>query len=118
MFLDQVIHFGKYLGDQVKGRSPKELKSLIEVPYVALLNVQALSFNVNLFLFCSVFLDRVIHFGKNVGDQGKCRSQKKLRSVIEVPYVVHVKEHVLGSLTCVYMKVQVLSFNMNLIFSP
>ena len=51
VFLDQVIHFGEYLGDQVKCRSPKELKSLIEVPYVALLNVQDLSFNVNLFPF-------------------------------------------------------------------
>ena len=49
VFLDQVIHFGKYLGVQVKDRSPKEPKSLIEVPYVALLNVQNLSFNVNLF---------------------------------------------------------------------
>ena len=49
VFLDQVIHFGKHLGDQVKGRLPKEPKSFIEVPYVALLNVQALSFNVNLF---------------------------------------------------------------------
>ena len=49
MFLDQVRHLGKHLGDQVKSRSPKELKSLIEVPYVALLNVQALIFNVNLF---------------------------------------------------------------------
>ena len=48
MFLDQVIHFGEYLGDQVKGRSPKELKSLIEVPYVAHLKVQVLSFNMNL----------------------------------------------------------------------
>ena len=38
-------------------------------------------------------------------DHGKCRSQKKLKSLIEVPYVVH-------------MKVQVLNFNMNLIFSP
>ena len=39
VFLDQVIYFGKYLGDQVKGHSPKELKSLIEVPYVAHLKV-------------------------------------------------------------------------------
>ena len=28
-----------------------------------------------------------------------CRSQKKLKSLIEVPYVVHVKVHVLGSHT-------------------
>ena len=48
MFLDQVMHFGKHLGYQVRGRSPKEPKSLIEIPYVALLNVQALNFNVNL----------------------------------------------------------------------
>ena len=32
MFLDRVIRFGETLGDQVKGRSPKKLKSLIEVP--------------------------------------------------------------------------------------
>ena len=34
MFLDRVIHFGETLGDQVKGRSPKKQKSLIEVPNV------------------------------------------------------------------------------------
>ena len=49
MFLDQVIHFGKNLGDQVKGRFPKKIKSLIEVPYLAHLKVQILSFNMNLF---------------------------------------------------------------------
>ena len=48
MFLDRVIHFGKILGGQVKGRSPKELKSLIEVPNVAHLKLQVLSFNMNL----------------------------------------------------------------------
>ena len=42
MFLDQVIHFGKYLEDHVKGHSPKELKSLIEVPYVAHVKVHVL----------------------------------------------------------------------------
>ena len=41
----------------------------------------------------------------NLGDQGMCRSPKKLKSLIEVPYVVDVK-------------VQVLSFNKKLIFSP
>ena len=30
-----------------------------------------------------------------MGDQGKCRSQKKLKWLIEIPYVVHVKVHVL-----------------------
>ena len=48
MFLDQVIHFGKYLGDQVMGRSPKELKSLIEVPYVVHMKLEVLSLNMNL----------------------------------------------------------------------
>ena len=46
-----------------------------------------------------MFLDRVAHFGKNLRDQGKCRSQKKLKSLIEVHYVVHMKVHVLGSYT-------------------
>ena len=43
--------------------------------------------------------------GENLGDQVKARSPKKLKSLIDVPYVVH-------------MKVQVLCFIMNLIFSP
>ena len=44
MFPDRVIHFRKNLGDQVKSRSPKKLKSLIRVTYVAHLKVQVLSF--------------------------------------------------------------------------
>ena len=44
-------------------------------------------------------------FRENLGDQVNCRSPKKLKSLIEVPYVAHLKE-------------QVLSFNKNLIFSP
>ena len=45
MFLDRVIHFGETLGDQVKGRSPKKLKSFIEVPNVVHVKVHVLSFN-------------------------------------------------------------------------
>ena len=52
-----------------------------------------------------MFLDRVIHFGETLGDQVKGRSLKKLKSFIEVPNVVYIKEHVL-------------SFNMTLIASP
>ena len=52
-----------------------------------------------------MFLDRVSHFGKSLGDQGKCYSSKKLKSLIEVSKVVD-------------LKVQVVSFTMNLIFSP
>ena len=52
-----------------------------------------------------VFVDRVIYFGENLGEQVKGRSQKVLTSLTEVPYVAH-------------LKVQALSFNLNLIFSP
>ena len=45
MFLDRVIHFGETLGDQVKGRQPKNLESLIEVPNVVHMKVHVLSFN-------------------------------------------------------------------------
>ena len=45
VFLERVIHFGETLGDQVKGRSPKKLKSLIEVPNLVLAKVHVLSFN-------------------------------------------------------------------------
>ena len=45
VFLDRVIHFGETLGDQVNGRSPKKLESLIEVPNVVHMKVHCLSFN-------------------------------------------------------------------------
>ena len=48
---------------------------------------------------------RKIYFGENLGDLVKGRTPKKLKSLIEVPNVVHVKVHVL-------------SFNMILISSP
>ena len=75
MFLDRVVHFGENLGDQVKGRSPKKIKSLIVVLYVAHLKVQVLS-------FCSVFLDQVIHYGKKLGDFLKSFLPKRLKSLI------------------------------------
>ena len=53
----------------------------------------------------SVFLHRVIHSGETLGGQVKGRSPKKLKSLTEVPYVVHVKVHVP-------------SFNIILISSP
>ena len=56
-------------------------------------------------LLRSAFQDRVILFGKDLGDQGKCRSPKMLKLLIEVPYVGHLKE-------------QVLSFNSNLFSAP
>ena len=85
MFLDRVIHFGESLGDQVKGRYPKKLKSLIEVPNAVLLKVHVLSFNMILSDLRSVFLHRVIHFGENLGDKVRVRPPKKLKILIEVP---------------------------------
>ena len=46
MFLDRVIDFGETLGDQVKGRPPKKLESLIDVPYVVHVKVHVISFNI------------------------------------------------------------------------
>ena len=49
MSLDRVIDFGETLEDQVKGRSPKKLESLIiEGPNVVHVKVHVLSFNMNL----------------------------------------------------------------------
>ena len=46
VFLDRVIHFGETLGDQVKGRFPKKLESLFEVPNLVHMKAHVLSFNV------------------------------------------------------------------------
>ena len=78
MFLDRVIHFRETLGDQVKGRSPKKLKSLIEVTTVVHVKVQVLSFNIILTHLRSVLLHRVINFLETLGDQVNGRSPKKL----------------------------------------
>ena len=84
MFLDRVTHFRINLGGQGMCRSPKKLKSLIEVPYVVDVELHVLSFNMILFQLRSVFLHLVIRFGKKLGDQGKCCSPKKVFSLIEV----------------------------------
>ena len=80
MFPDLVIHFGETLADQVKGRFPKKLKSLIEDLYVLQLKEQAVIFNMNLSLHRSVFLDQFTNLGKNLGDQVNDRSTKKVKS--------------------------------------
>ena len=104
MFPDLVIHFGETLADQVKGRFPKTLKSLIEGLYVLQVKVQVLNFNMNFSLLRSVFLNQFTNLGKNLGDQVKDRSPKKVKSLIRLPYVAR-------------LKVPVLSFNMKLISS-
>ena len=105
MYLDRVIHFGETLGDQVKGRSPKKLKSLIGVPNVVHVKVHVLSFNMILILSisgestcfwlqydpylisvaCSYTELFFIYFGENLGDKVSVRSPKKQKNLIEVP---------------------------------
>ena len=86
-------------------RSTKKLKSLIEVPNVVHVKVHVLSFNMILVSSPLRVTRPVISFGATLGDQVKVVHQNNLKSLIEVPNVVHVKVHVL-------------SFNMILISSP
>ena len=105
MFLDRVNQFSKNLGDQVKCRSPKKLKSFIELPCVAHLKVQFANFNMNLSSSPKRDPSPSSPFRGNLGDLVKGRSPKKLKSLIEVPYIARLKVHVP-------------SFNMNLFTSP
>ena len=105
MFLDRVVHLGENLGEQVKGRPARKLKSLIEVSYVTRLNVQVLRFNMNLISSRKRVPRPSYPFRGKFGDQVKGRSAKNLKSLIVVPYVAH-------------LKIQLLSCNMNLISSP
>ena len=92
-------------GRSGKGRSPKTLESLIELPYVLRVNVYVPSFSMIL-ISSQLGVPRPSYpFWCNLGDQVKGRSPKKLNSLIEVPYVLYVKIHVL-------------SYNMILISSP
>ena len=105
MFLDRVSHFGKKLEEQGKCSAPKKLKSLIEVIKVAHLKEQVVSFNMN-FIFSPWRVRRQIYsFRKKIVRSGKDRSPKKVKLLIEVPCVAH-------------LKVQVVSFNKILISSP
>ena len=85
--------------------SPKNLKSLIEVPYVVDVKVHVLSFNMILISSPQRIPTPSYPYWGNLGDKAKGRSPTKPKSLIEVPYVVHLKE-------------QVLSFNNNVIFPP
>ena len=61
---------GKF-GRSGDGSSPKKLKSLIEVPYVAHLKVQVLSFNKNLIFSPSRVPRQIYLFLKKFGRSGK-----------------------------------------------
>ena len=105
MFLVRVVHFGENLGDQVKGRSQKKLKSLILVIYIAHLKIHVLMYNMNLISSPWRVPSPSYPFLEMFGDHVKGRSPKKLKLMIEVHYVAHLKVHVL-------------SFNMTLISFP
>ena len=66
MFLDRVIHFGETLGGQVKGRSPKKLKSLIDVPNAVHVKVHVLNFNMILTSFPYRVLTPSYPFKENI----------------------------------------------------
>ena len=69
------------MGDQVKGRSPKKLKSLLEVPYVAHLKEQVLSFNMNL-IFSPYRVPRPGYpFQEKIGRSGKGLFTEKAKIV-------------------------------------
>ena len=104
VLLDRVIHFGEILGDQEKDRSPKKLKSVMDVPYVAHQKVQVLSFNMNLTSTPQRIPRPSYPLGGKLGRSGKLSFTEKIKSLIEVPYVAQ-------------LKLRVLSFNMNNVFS-
>ena len=71
MFLDQVIHFRKNLGHQVKDRSQKKLKLLMELAYVTHLKVQVVSFNINLIFSPWRVVRQIYPVRKKIGRSGK-----------------------------------------------
>ena len=83
VFPDRVIQFGETLGDQVKGRSPKKLKSLIEVPSVVHVKVHILSFNMFLISTRSRVLTPSYPVRSIFGQYAK--GSKRLKILIAVP---------------------------------
>ena len=72
------------MGDQVKGRSPRKLKSLIGVPNVVHVKVHVLSFNMILISSPRSVLTPSYPFRKDLGHKVKGSSPKKPTSLIEV----------------------------------
>ena len=69
------------MGDQVKGRTPKKLESLIEVPNVVHVKVHVLSFNMILISYPW----RILTPSYPLGDKIRVRCPRKLNIFIEVP---------------------------------
>ena len=94
------------MGYHVKGRLAKKLKSLIQVPYVAHMKEQVPGFNMILISSPQCVPSPSYPFwDQKTRGQVKGGSPKKLKSLIEIPYVAQVK-------------VQVLRLNMMLSSSP
>ena len=81
MFLDRVIPFRETLGDQVKGRSPKKLEWLIEVPKVVHVKVHVLSFNMILISSQLRVLKLSYPFLQELEGKGKVSDPKKAGKV-------------------------------------
>ena len=69
------------MGDQVKGRSPHKLKSLIEVPNVVHMKAHVLSFNIILLSSPELVLRPSYPFPRNFGRTGKRSPTEKARIV-------------------------------------
>ena len=98
------MHFGKFWGDEVKGRSPKKLKSLIDLCSAPESTGSKFQCDPDL-IYVACSQTELSISGEYLGDQVKDRSPKKLKLLIRVPYVAR-------------LKVQVLRFHMILTSSP
>ena len=105
MFLDRVMYFGRSSGDEVNGRSPKKLKSLVGVPYVPQVKVQILSFNMILLSSPWRVPSTSYSFRRKLRRSGKAAVTANVNIVNCGSYVAH-------------LKVEDLSYNMIFISSP
>ena len=84
MFLDRVIHFGETLGDQVKGRSPKKLKSLIG-SQCSPRESTCSKLQYNPYLISVACSNTELSISDKIWVKVRVRSPKKLNILIEVP---------------------------------
>ena len=79
-FINRVIHFKETLGNQVKGRSPKKLKSLIEVPNVVRVKVHVPSFIVILISSQQLVLTPSSPVRRKLGRYGQVSFSEKAKN--------------------------------------
>ena len=77
-------------------RAPTKLKIFTDVALVRLVKVHVFGFIMILLSSLKHVLRTSYTFRRNLEDQVKGRSPKMLKSLIEVPNLVHVKVHVLS----------------------